>query len=400
MSLKVLDINNIRNICVVGAGVMGQGIAQVSLMAGFNVTLIDIKENILDKALKKIEEGLEKVKTKNKLGANVSIEELLKKCLKSTDLASTVKNADFVFEAIIEKLELKKEVCNTVMNVAPSHCIYASNTSTFRITEIAAGSKRPENVIGMHFFHPVYVQGCVEVMKGLKTSDEVLDICVALGEKLPCKKGKRLSVRIEKESPGFIANRLLIPPIIYLNWVLDQAYEQNIPWEQIDADAGAGELIQIGPCQLIDYLGIDATYNSLKSYEKYLSSDFTPGKVLTKLMKEGNWGKKTGKGFYDWTKETPKVDLSKKAGLFNLEIDLAIQLNEGCKLLKERIVSGYKIIDDLMLKGTNMPGPFSVGKSNFEKWSKLLEDIAEKTGKNYLRPCKLMKSGEFVKMRR
>ena len=396
----MFDINNIKKICVIGAGVMGQGIAQVSLMAGYNITLIDIKEKVLDNALKKIEEGLGKVKTKNKLEANVSIEELMKKCSKSTDLISAVKNADFVFEAIVEKIELKKEVCKTVMNVVPSHCIFASNTSTFRITEIAADSRRPENIIGMHFFHPVYVQGCVEVMKGLKTSDKVLDICVTLGEKLPCQKGKRLSVRIEKESPGFIANRLLIPPNIYLNWILDQAYKQNIPWEQIDADAGAGEIIPIGPCQLIDYLGVDVTYNTLKSYEKIISSDFTPGKVLTKLMKKGNWGKKAGKGFYDWTKGTPKINVSKKAGLFNPEIHLAIQLNEGCKLLEERIVSGYKIIDDVMLKGTNMPGPFSAGKNNFEKWSKLLENIAEQTGKNYLKPCKLMKSGDFLKMRK
>jgi len=396
----MLDINNIGNICVVGAGIMGQGIAQVSLMAGYNVTLIDLKEEIVDNGWKKIEEGLEKVKFKGKLGEGISIADLMRKCTKSIDLVSAVKDADFVFEAVVEKMEIKKKVCIVVMENSPSHCIFASNTSTFRISEIAEDSKRPEQAIGMHFFPPVVVQCCVEVMKGEKTSDEVLDIGVAIGEKLPCVKGNRLSVRIEKESPGFIANRLLIPPSIYINWILDQAYEKGIPWEQIDADAGAGQLIPMGPCQLTDYLGVDVAYNGIKSYEKYISPDFTPGKVLTKLMTEGNWGKKTGKGFYDWTKGTPNINLSKKAGLFNTEIHLAIQLNEGCKLLEEGIVSGYKIIDDVMLKGTNMPGPFSVGRNNFENWSKLLEDIAEKTGKNYLKPCKLMKSGDFVKMRR
>jgi len=391
---------DIRNICVVGAGTMGKGIAQVSLMAGYNVTLIDLKEEIVNNGLKKIEEGLERVKVKGKLEEGISIADLMIDFNVSTDLVSAVKNADFVFEAVIEKIEIKKEVCNIVMENSPTHCIFASNTSTYRITEIAEESKRPEQVIGMHFFPPVATQCCVEVMKGKKTSDRVLDICVALGEKLSCIKGKRLSVRIEKESPGFIANRLLIPSLIYSNWIFDQAYEKNIPWEQIDADAGAGQLIPMGPCQLNDYLGIDVSYNSLKSYEKYISPDFAPGKVLTKLITEGNFGKKTGKGFYDWTKGTPKVNLSKKAGLFNPEIHLAIQLNEGCKLLEEKIVSGYKIIDDIMLKGTNMLGPFSAGRLNFEKWSKLLEDIAEKSGKNYLKPCNLMKSGDFVKMRR
>ncbi len=396
----MLGINNFRNICVIGAGIMGHGIAQVSLMAGYTVTLIDLKEEIVDNGLKKIKEGIEKIKLKGKLGEGISTDDLLRKCGKSTDLVSAVKDADFVFEAVVEKMEIKKRVCNIVMQNSPPHCIFASNTSTFRITEIAEDSKRPEQVIGMHFFPPVPTQCCVEVMKGEKTSDEVLDMCVAIGEKLPCVKGKRLSVRIEKESPGFIANRLLIPSLIYSNWIFDQAYEKNIPWEQIDADAGAGQLIPMGPCQLNDYLGIDVSYNSLKSYEKYISPDFAPGKVFTKLITEGNFGKKTGKGFYDWTKGRPIINLSKKAGLFNPEIHLAIQLNESCKLMEEQIVSGYKIIDDIMLKGTNMPGPFSAGKLNYENWSKLLEDIAEKTGKNYLKPCNLMKSGNFVKMRR
>lgn len=396
----MIDIANIKNIVVVGAGIMGQGIAQVSLMAGYNVTLVDLKDEIVDTGWKEIEKGLEKVKKKGKLGEGVSIDDLMAKSTKSIDLASAVKDADFVFEAVVEKIEIKKNICNVVMENSPSHCIFASNTSTFRITEIAEDSKRPEQVIGMHFFLPVVVQCCVEVMKGEKTSDAVLDIGVAIGEKLPCIKGKRLSVRIEKESPGFIANRLLIPTSIYMNWILDQAYEKGIPWEKIDADAGAGQLVPMGPCQLADYLGIDAGYNSMKSYEKYISPDFAPGRVLTKHVREGNLGKKTGKGFYDWTKGKPKINLNKKAGLLNPEVILAIQLNEGCKLLEEGIVSGYKIIDDIMLKGTSMPGPFSPGRSNFEKWSKMLEDIAEKTGKNYLKPCRLMKSGDFVKMRR
>jgi len=199
----MLDIKNIRNICVVGAGIMGHGIAQVSLMAGYNVTLIDLKEEIVDNGLKKIKEGIDKIKIKGKLGEGISTDDLLRKCRKSIDLVSAVKDADFVFEAVVEKMEIKKRVCNIVMQNSPPHCIFASNTSTFRITEIAEDSKRPEQVIGMHFFPPVPTQCCVEVMKGEKTSDEVLDICVAIGENLPCVKGKRLSVRIEKESPGF-----------------------------------------------------------------------------------------------------------------------------------------------------------------------------------------------------
>jgi len=396
----MLDINNIRNICVVGAGIMGQGIAQVSLMANYNIMLIDLDEEIVSNGVRKIEQGLKLIKSKGKLGEDISISDLMQNCSKSTNLDSAVKNADLVFEAVVEKMDVKKEVCNKVMSNSPSHCIMASNTSTFKISEIAKDAKRPEQVIGMHFFPPVANQCCVEVMKGEKTSDDVLDLCVAIGKKLPCTKGNRLSVRIEKESPGFIANRLLIANTIYTSWIFDQANEMNIPWEQIDADAGAGWLVPMGPCQMTDYLGIDVSYNSMKSYEKNVSPDFTPGKLLTKFVKEGNLGKKTGKGFYDWSNGNPIINFDKKAGLFNPEIHLAIQLNEGCKLIEEGIVSGYKIIDEVMLKGTSMPGPFSAGKRNYQNWSNLLEEIAEKMGKFYLKPCDLMKSGEFIKRRR
>ncbi|MFX1366628.1 MAG: 3-hydroxyacyl-CoA dehydrogenase NAD-binding domain-containing protein [Promethearchaeota archaeon] len=394
------NFDKLNNICIVGAGVMGQGIAQVSLMAGYTVTLIDLNEENLENGVKKIEQSLLKMEAKGNLGDIISIDDLLRKCIKSIDLVSAVQDADFIFEAVTEKIEVKKRVCHKVMQNSPDHSIFASNTSTFRITDIAEGSKRPEQVIGMHFFAPVPYQCCVEVMKGKKTSDEVLDMCVILGENLPCVKGKRLSVRIQKESPGFIANRLLIPSLIYSNWIFDLAHERNIPWEQIDADARTEKLVQMGPCQLTDYLGIDVSYNSMKSYEKYISPDFAPGKVLSKFVLEGTLGRKTGKGFYDWTKGRPNINLRKKAGLFNPEIILAIQLNEGCRLLEEGIISGYKIIDDIMLKGTSMPGPFSAGKHNYDNWSKLLDDIAEKTGKEYLKPCNLMKSGDFLKMRR
>ena len=396
----MLDINDIQHICVVGAGLMGQGIAQVSLMAGYNITLIDLNETIVANGVQKIEEGLKLIKSKGKLEEDVSISDLMQNCKQSIDLDTAVTNADFVFEAVVEKIEVKKEVCRIVMNNSPPHCVMASNTSTFKIFDIAKDVKRAERVIGMHFFPPVANQCCVEVMKGEQTSDEVLDMCVILGEKLPCIKGKRLSVRIEKESPGFIANRLLIPNTIYTSWIFDQAFEKNIPWEQIDADAGVGQFAPMGPCQMTDYLGIDVTYNSMKSYERIISPDFAPGKVLTKFIKEGNLGKKTGKGFYDWTNGTPNLNLNKKAGLFNPEIHFAIQLNEGCKLLEEGVVSGYKIIDEVMVKGTSMPGPFTTGKRNYQNWSKLLEEIAEKTGKNYLKPCVLMKSGNFREMRK
>lgn len=395
-----MKIEDIKNIAVIGAGVMGYGIAQVALMGGYNVTLVDIKENILNNGFKKIEEGLNKAKVKGRIQEGVSISDMMLKCKKSLDLSTAVNDCDIVFEAVSENLAVKKQVCNTVMNNSPRHCIFASNTSSFRITEIAEDSIRPENVIGMHFFLPVAMQCCVEVMKGEKTSEKSLDIGVEIGKRLPCIKGKRLSVRLDKESPGFIANRLLIPPNIYLNWIFDLAYEKGIPWEQLDADAGARKLTPMGPCELMDYLGVDTSYSVQKSFANLYSPDFNPGKVLTNLFKENKLGKKTKQGFYDWSSGKPDINLNKKAGILNPEITMAIMLNEGCKILEEKIVPGYKIIDDIMLTGTSIPGPFGPGKRNYEKWSEILEEFVEISGKTYLKPCKLMKSGKFITMKK
>jgi len=401
----MVDISHIKNIAIIGAGVQGHSVAQTALMAGFEkVILNDISIELIEKAANQIENdpsyGLRILEAKGQLSKGLTADTLMENLYKEVDLAKTASKADFIIECAPEIMNIKQDVFRALGKYAPEHTILATNTSSMSITEIGKFSGRLEKVVGMHFFPPVAIQCCVEVMKGEKTSDEVLDMCVTIGKKLPCIKRKRLSIRIEKESPGFIANRLLIPTTIYTNWIFDKAYEMNIPWEQIDADAGAGRLVSMGPCQLTDYLGVDALYNVMKSFQKFISPDFAPSKIITKLMKEGNLGKKTGKGFYDWTKGQPKLNLSKKAGLFNQEIVLAIQLNEGCKLLEEGIVSGYKIIDDVMITGTSMPGPFSAGKRNYVKWSKILEEIAEKMGKNYIKPCELMKSGEFLKMRK
>ncbi len=395
-----MEITDIKNVTIIGAGTMGHGIAQVALLAGYNVTLVDVEEELVDRGVSRIKEGLKIVESKGRLTEGTSISDVMGRLTRSIDLQAAVKDVDFVFEAVSEDMETKQVVFEALGEHASTRAVLASNTSALSMTKIGESSKVPERVIGMHFFHPVMRQCCVEVMAGEKTSKEALDIGVAVGKTFPCLRGKRLTVRIEKDCPGFIANRLLIPPIIYISWILDQAFEKGIPWEQIDADAGAGSFIPMGPCELNDYLGMDSIYKSMKNFEGLISPDFTPGKVLTRLVEEGNLGRKTGKSFYDWTKGKPKIDLNKKAGLLDPEIILAIQLNEGCRLLEEEVVTGYKIIDDVMLAGTSMPGPFSAGKRNYGKWSKMLEDIAEKMGRNYVKPCNLMKSGGFIKIRK
>ena len=158
------------------------------------------------------------------------------------------------------------------------------------------------------------------------------------------------------------------------------------------------------PCVLMDFVGIDTAYHVLDYYRKTLSPDFDPGIKFAELYNKGEVGQKTGKGFYDWSQGKDvimeKIKNAEPAGIFNLITTFAIMLNEGCRILDEGIASGYKIIDDANMAGMNALGPFSAGKKNFEEWAKILEDLADKTGKDYFRPIELMKSGAFAKMRK
>ena len=396
----MVDISNIKTVAIIGAGTMGHEIAQVALMAGFeNVILNDLNEEILKRASNKIQTNLKKLETKNLLNQSYTTKNLMKNLIQELQLEKAVSNADFIIEAIPEKMELKQEIFKKLGKYSPLHAILATNTSTMSITEIASNSGRPDKVVGMHFFTPIVVLRLIEVIKGYHTSEETMDITVAIGQKLPALKGKKFIARIEKETPGFIVNRLTIAGGAYFNWLLDYAMENEIPFENLDADIGS--LQELGPYAKWDYLGLDVIYNVLKYFESVLSPDFAPGKVLTKLVKEGNLGRKTGKGLFEWSKDgTLKTVIKEKANLVNMEYYFALQLNEGCKLLEEGVVSGYKMIDDTMFAGMDMPGPFGPGKRNYVKWSEMLEEFVKISRKEYFKPCDLMKSGGFLKKRK
>ncbi|MFW9973018.1 MAG: 3-hydroxyacyl-CoA dehydrogenase NAD-binding domain-containing protein [Candidatus Odinarchaeota archaeon] len=395
-------MTDIKNIVALGVGLMGEGIAQVALMAGYNVTLVDIKNELVDKAYKGIEAGLKKSQEKGQLGEGVTATDVMARCKKSIDLASAVKDADMVIEAVIEKMDIKKQVCKTVMDNGPSNIIFASNTSTMSITEIGKDSAAPERVCGMHFFNPVPLMRCIEVIKGKDTSDKTFNTAMDVAGKLPCLRGQRYIAPVLKDRPGFIVNRLNAPVIIYLHWAFDEASKRGIPWERLDADAGGK--MPMPPCVLTDFTGIDTNFHIMNYYKDTLSPDFEPGKVIKELYEKGDLGPKTGKGFYDWSQGRDtimqKIKNAEPAGIFDLNTVFAIMLNEGCRILDEGIASGFKVIDDANMAGMNAPGPFGAGKKNYEQWAKVLNDLASKTGKEYFRPIDLMKSGEFSSMRK
>ncbi|MFX0058752.1 MAG: 3-hydroxyacyl-CoA dehydrogenase family protein [Candidatus Hodarchaeota archaeon] len=395
----MVDISNIKTFAVIGAGTMGHEIAQVALMGGFEkVILNDLDKEILNSARIQIQKNLVKLHEKDKLGYKNTPKNLMNRLITEIDLSKAVSQANFVVEAIPEVMELKQELFSKLGELTPKETILATNTSTMSITNIASSSSKPDKVVGMHFFTPIVVLRLIELIKGEKTSQKTFNISYTIGQKLPALKGKRYIAKIKKESPGFIVNRLTIGTNLYMNWLLDRANKEGIPIEKIDNDVAKSP--DLGPFAKWDYLGLDVVYDTMNYFAQVLSSDFTPGITLTNLIKEGNLGRKSGKGIYEWFEGKPKRQTNEKAGLFSLENYYAIQLNEGCKLLKEEVVSGYKIIDDAMLAGMDMPGPFTAGKKNYQNWSKLLIDLSEETGLNYFKPCDLMKSGKFINMRK
>ncbi|MFX1389467.1 MAG: 3-hydroxyacyl-CoA dehydrogenase family protein [Promethearchaeota archaeon] len=392
------NIKNINSIAVIGAGTMGHEIAQVILMAGFNsVILHDLKEEILKNAAKKINYGLTRLESKGRLKEGYKASNLMEHLHLESDFKRAVSNADFVFEAIPEIMTLKQELFAKLGKFTSNSTILATNTSTMSITEIASSSNKTDKVIGTHFFTPIVVLRLIEIIKGKDTSEETVKITKAVCEKLPALRGKRFLPVLQKESPGFIVNRLTIGSNLYLNWLLDYAYVNEIPLEEIDADTK--NLMELGPYARWDYLGLDVIYNVFKYFEKTVSPDFKPGKILKEKVDKGYLGRKTQKGLFNWSEGKPLIKKDKKAGLFNLELYMAIQLNEGCKLIEEGIVSGYKIIDETMLAGMDTPGPFGAGKKNYTRWSNMLEEFVKVSKLSYLKPIKLMKSGGFIKMR-
>jgi enoyl-CoA hydratase/3-hydroxyacyl-CoA dehydrogenase len=390
-------VKMVKNIVMLGFGDMGKGIAQVCLMAGYNVTAVDISEEIIEKGLEYIKTGFSKLEGKGKLPKGSHAADYLAKLKTSNNLVEAVRDADLVIEAVVEKLDLKQNLCKDVIENSPDHCIFASNTSSMSITEIAEKCSKPENVIGMHFFNPAPLMRLIEVIKGDKSSDESMDIGVKVSESLPCLRGERFVARVLKDRPGFIVNRVLSPSSIYSNYIIDLAYEKGIPWEQVDADL-SGPNAPMTSLTLSDFTGRDVAYHTQLYYGEKLSPDYKPGKVLEMQLKEGTLGKKTGQGFYDWSKGRPQPDLSKKAGIVNREIFAAINANEGCRILEEGVVKNWKVIDEAILAGMNFQGPMEYASQNYERLAELLEETSEKLGKPYLKPCELLKSGKFVDM--
>ncbi|MFX1365457.1 MAG: 3-hydroxyacyl-CoA dehydrogenase NAD-binding domain-containing protein [Promethearchaeota archaeon] len=388
---------NIKNLVVVGAGQMGHGVGQMALLAGYNVTMVDIKDEFVDKGWSKIDEGIKKLEAKGTLPEGKSGADLMANCKKSTDLASAVKDADIMIEAVVEKMDVKQQVFKTCGDNAPPHCILASNTSTMSITDIGKESGRPDKCIGMHFFNPVPLMRLIEVIYSEHSSDEIINLGIEFAKSIPCLRGERYIAKVLKDRPGFICNRVTAPVTIYQSYVFDRAAEEGFSWDQLDNDGLGGPMSMT---ILADFVGIDVIYHNALYYSKTLSPNFAPGKVITKLYNEGKLGMKTGQGFRDWSKGRPQVD--KKAGkakIYQLKYPIAIMLNEACRVLEEGVTTSWEVIDETLKAGMNMPGPMAANVNTWQRQVEVLNELVELTGKEYFKPCELLKSGKWVEMK-
>ena len=283
----------VSKIAVLGAGLMGHGISQVaSQVGGYEVSMLDVSQTLVDRGMKMARDSVAKFVEKGKITRDEG-EATMARIHPTTDLAEAVDGSQLVIEAASEDPKLKLNLYREVSGLVGQDAVVASNTSSISITLLASVTKHPENVCGMHFFNPPQLMPLVEIIKGKKTSDETLDLVRSVASKM----GKE-SVLCKKDSPGFIVNRILVPA---LNEAVFLVQEGVADPEEIDKAVKLGLNWPMGPLQLLDYVGLDTTFNITQVFmEEFQDSKFRPSPLLREMVRAGLLGRKSGKGFYEW----------------------------------------------------------------------------------------------------
>ena len=291
-----------KNISVIGSGTMGNGIAHVFAQNGHSVSLIDINQDALDRALGTITKNLDRMIAKEKI-TNSEKENTLKNIVTHTSIESGVKHADLIIEAATENKDLKFQIFRDMDLYAPSDCILASNTSSISITELAAQTQRPEKVIGMHFMNPVPIMKLVEIINGYNTSESVTNSIENLAKSI----GKVPAMA--NDYPGFIANRILMPMINEAIWTLHEGVG-NV--NNIDTVMKLGMAHPMGPLQLADFIGLDVCLAILEVLnDGFGNPKYAPCPLLVNMVNADKLGVKSGEGFYSWTHGTKELVVSK-----------------------------------------------------------------------------------------
>jgi 3-hydroxybutyryl-CoA dehydrogenase len=289
-----MQLSEIKKIAVIGAGTMGAGIAQACAAAGFQVTMRDIEQRFVDGGFRRIKEPLQKRVEKGKM-AQAEVDAILAKIRGVVPLKEAVSGAQIVIEAVFEKMDIKRELYAELEKQCPPEVVFASNTSSLSITEMASATKRADRVIGLHFFNPAPVMKLVEVIRGSETSDDTVrlikELCARLGK-------EAIEVR---ESPGFVVNRLLVP---MMNEAFNLLQEGVASAEDIDKAMKLGTNMPMGPLELADYTGLDIGLDVMEVlHHETGDPKFRPSPLLRKYVRAGRLGRKTGRGVYDYARE-------------------------------------------------------------------------------------------------
>ncbi|MCH8535555.1 MAG: 3-hydroxybutyryl-CoA dehydrogenase [Flavobacteriaceae bacterium] len=281
-----------KNITVIGAGTMGNGIAHTFAQFGYQVSLVDISQESLERGVATITKNLDRMLAKEKI-SEADKNNTLGNISTFTDLKDGAKNADLVVEAASENEKIKLDIFRTLDEVCPENTILSSNTSSIPITKIAAVTQRPEKVIGMHFMNPVPIMKLVEIIRGYSTSDETTDAVVEMSKNL-----KKVPTEVN-DYPGFVANRILMPMI---NEAIETLYTGVAGVEEIDTVMKLGMAHPMGPLQLADFIGLDVCLSILEvMYDGFKNPKYAPCPLLVNMVRAGKMGVKSGEGFYDYS---------------------------------------------------------------------------------------------------
>ncbi|WP_431166193.1 3-hydroxybutyryl-CoA dehydrogenase [Tenacibaculum halocynthiae] len=292
-----------KNIAVIGAGTMGNGIAHTFAQFGYNVQLIDISQTALDKGLATITKNLDRMVAKERISEDDK-NNTLNNITTFTSIQDGVKNVDLVVEAATENVDLKLKIFKDIDAACGSETILATNTSSISITQIAAVTSRPEKVIGMHFMNPVPIMKLVEIIRGYNTTNEVMEVIVDLTKKI-----KKVPVEVN-DYPGFVANRILMPMI---NESIETLYNGVAGVSEIDTVMKLGMAHPMGPLQLADFIGLDVCLSILNvMYDGFKNPKYAPCPLLVNMVMAGKLGIKSGEGFYDYSESRKAEKVAKQ----------------------------------------------------------------------------------------
>ncbi len=377
---------NIKSVTVIGAGIMGHGIAEVCAIAGLPVIIEDAFPEALKKAESSIRSSLDRMKKSGKIDDS-TYSAILSRISFSSSLQEAVRNADLIIEAVPEIPDLKISVIRDITSSCRPDAIVASNTSNIRISTLADHATNPERVLGLHFFNPPVVMKLVEVIKSQRTAQEYFDSAFEFAKFI----GKT-PIKVLKDSPGFVVNRINAPESLLFCLILEKGMARP---EEVDAFA-KGQGLPMGPYELMDYVGIDTVVHSLDYYAETLDSEYGKCHYFKKFMEDGKLGMKSGKGFYVWENGHAKIPEAKPSSVLDLLDILAVEINEAVKIIEEGVAAPSDIETGVKL-GMNRPfGPISVaeGLTNAEIKRKLMA-LSQKFDTRIFYPAKPIEEGKL-----